>query len=109
MLYTCADDFFDKASSIERLPVEDEMKYIRAMKEGDESAREVIVSSYLPFVAGYIKRTFRADKVSLELIYRCIDKLEEAICRYDISDRKAFSRQLSNQLKRTVTGYIAGI
>ena len=54
MLFISVDDFFQKARNVARLSRSDEMELALAMKEGNTDARQAIINSYLPLVAGYL-------------------------------------------------------
>ena len=74
MLFTCAEDFFHKASKIKRLSRQEEKDLFVCRKAGDMTARERIIESYLVIVAARIRRLPK-DMQSLDLIYSCIQAL----------------------------------
>ena len=106
MLYLCANDFFKQAENAKRLSREEERKYASEMQAGNESARRILTDSYLPVLAAYLKR-FSAEP-SLELIYRGLETLDEAISHFNFeAERPPFSKFLGDRLRQTVTRYIA--
>jgi hypothetical protein len=106
-IFTCEEDFFKKAASFKKLPREIERELALLMAQGDESARENLVCSYLPEVSAFIKRTARKDH-SLELIYRLVASLEKTAEGFDFQqEREPFSRRLAINMKKTLTEYIA--
>lgn len=107
MLFTCKEDFYLKAASCEKLPREGEKTYARMMKQGDSTAREKIICSYLPTVASYIKKA-PAQMQTLELIYRLVSALEKAADGFDfLQESETFSHRLAWVMRQTVARYIA--
>lgn len=107
MFYTCADDFFRHASSLERIAREDEIKYARLMNEGDSFARQAIVDSYIPVVAARVKRLPKEYR-SLEIIYRCLDVLEKAVDTFNfLQDGETFLHTLCVRLNPMINRYFA--
>jgi len=78
MLFISIDDFFQKAFNMTRLSREDEKKAALKMKENDAAARQAIINSYLPMVAGYIQRWPKTLQ-TLDTVYRCILSLEQGV------------------------------
>lgn len=108
MLYTSSRDFFDKVSAIQPLSRDAEMQYVTLMKQGDMKAREIIINSYLPFVASYAKRYFN-DEVTLGLIYRFLSTLEKSVDQFNFhQETRSFYSFLSLRFRRDCIEYIAG-
>ena len=82
MLFTCAEDFFNKVSKIKRLSRQEEKALFVCMKAGDMTARERIIESYLVIVAARIRRLPKHMQ-SLDLIYSCIQALERAVDQFN--------------------------
>ncbi len=106
MIYVSVDDFYEKASLCKRLTREEELECARKMKAGDKEAREQLIQSYIPVVAGYIKHT-KSHLQNLGLVLYCIQALEKAVDSFDfIQDSETFSHRLSWHLRQAVTRYI---
>ena len=106
MIFTCAKDFYEKVSTINKITREEEKSLAKAMRNGDEHAREKLIESYLIFVAARIKRTPNAQ--SLDLIYHCISALENAVEKFDfLQESETFSHRLSLLLDKEIVSYIA--
>lgn len=106
MFFTCWADFLIKISKIKRLSREEEKKYALLMKEGDKEAREIIIRSYLPVIASFVKRIENPPQ-SLELIYRHICFLEESVDKFDfLQDNYTFVKYLSDNRQKVWSRYI---
>lgn len=106
MLYKHADDFFKQAAAIKRLSREEEKECARKMKSGDESARQMIINSYLPLVASCAKRYFSGD-TSLELIYRFLNILESSVDSFNFeNDNYSFMSHLSSRFRQEAARFI---
>ena len=106
MIYVSVDDFYEKASLCKRLTREEELECARKMKAGDKEAREQLIQSYIPVVAGHIKHT-KSHLQNLGLVLYCIQALEKAVDSFDfIQDSEIFSHRLSWHLRQAVTRYI---
>ena len=107
MLFTCIEDFYNKADRARRLSRDAEKEAYLRMKAGDAQAKESLVESYLFFVASRIKR-LSADMQSLELVYSSVGALERAVDKYDFSgDGDTFAHHLGFVVQREITKYIA--
>ena len=78
MHYITVEDFFEKAAACKRLSREEERACATAMDAGDSSARERLVQSYLPSVAGHIRRCLPHTQ-TLKHLYSCLSALEKAV------------------------------
>lgn len=107
MLFISAQDFFDKASKIQRLTRDQEKELYLLMKGGDMSAREKIVESYLIIVASRIKRLSK-EMHSLDLIYSCLNALESQVDKFNfLSDGETFTHRLALVIQKETTNYLA--
>ena len=107
MLFTCAEDFFEKSLQRGRLSREEEKTLFLRMKAGDASAHERMVESYLVIVAATIKRLPKEHQ-SLDLIYHCVQALEQSVDKFDfLQDGEAFLHRLSLVLRGEITKHIA--
>lgn len=107
MLYICIEDFYTEAQQHSRLTKEEELDCARKMAEGDLSARSRIVQSYLPTVAGHIKRLPQKDQ-TLYAVYHCLAELEKAVDSFDfLQSRETFPHHLSRYMRQAVTKCIA--
>ncbi len=103
MLFISVDDFFQKTRDVIRLSRSDEKEYALKMKEGDAEARQVIVNSYLPMVASYIRRSPK-ELQTLETIYSCIRSLEKGVDGFNfLQDSETFTHHLSWRLRQCIT------
>lgn len=107
MAYTSVEDFFEKAAAFKRLSREAERSLGAAVGNGDLAAKEQLVQSYIPMVAGHIQR-FKPPLQSLRLVYACLQALEKAVESFDFTqDSEPFSHRLSWWLRQTTTEHIA--
>lgn len=103
MLFISVDDFFQKARSVTRLSRSDEKELASAMKEGNADARQAIINSYLPLVAGYVKRS-PENLQTLETIYSCVRSLENGVDSFNfLQDSETFTHHLSWRLRQCIT------
>lgn len=106
MVYVSVEDFYDKAGLVSTMSREEELACAKKMKDGDETARERLIQSYLPMVAGHIKHG-RCDMQSLGLVYSCLQALETAVDKFDFfQEGETFSHRLSWYLRQATTEYI---
>ena len=106
MLYVSIDDFYEKAGSCARLTREEEIECAREMKNGSKAARDRLIQSYIPMVAGHIKRT-RPHLQNLGLVLYCVHALEKAVDSFDfLQEREPFSHRLSWYLRQAVVKYL---
>ena len=106
MIYLSIDDFYEKVSKISRMTREEELECAKRMKEGDSSAREQLIESYLPFVAGHIKRR-TSDLQSLGHVLYCIQALEKAVDNFNFfQEGETFAHRLSWYLRQADVKYI---
>jgi len=106
MLFTCAEDFFHKASKIKRLSRQEEKDLFVCMKAGDMTARERIIESYLVIVAARIRRLPK-DMQSLDLIYSCIQALERAVDQFNfLQEGETFTHRLCSITQREFARHI---
>lgn len=107
MIFVSIEDFYEKASSCYPMTRQEEIECAQKMNNGDPVARERLIQSYTPMVAGYIKRT-NPDMQNLTLALYCMQALEKAVDSFDfLHSREPFSRHLSLWLRHAVTGYLA--
>ena len=107
MLYISVQDFFEKTKDLHPLSREEEKILAQQMKAGDGSARQKIIDGYIPMVAA-VCRHQKPQYQSLELIYRCLSALEQAVDRFDfLQDSETFTHHLSWILRQTTTRHIA--
>ena len=106
MLYNCADDFFRHAATVKRISREEEKELGLKMKEGDEEAKEALITGYLPVLASYLKRNFREP--SLELVYRGLVVLSDSVQKFNFQiENPTFTRFLGFGIRKMVTRFIA--
>lgn len=106
MIFKTTQEFFDYTKSIKRIPRDQEKEYAKKVQEqGDEEAKRMLVQSYLPMVASCIKR-YAWEEPSLDMVYRCIGVLEDAVSKCDFQQDNAFVNILSSRLRRAMMWYI---
>ena len=106
MLYKCADDFFKYAANVKRISREEEKELGLKMKEGDEEAKETLITSYLPVLASYLKRNFREP--SLAVIYSGLAVLSDSVQSFNFQiENPTFTRFLGFEIRKMVTRFIA--
>lgn len=106
MIFISVQDFYEKVDACEVLSRQEEIECACKMKNGDVSARERLIKSYLPMVAAHIKRT-SSHIQSLGLIFYCQQALEKAVDGFNFfQDGETFSHRLSWYLRQAVTKYI---
>lgn len=106
MLYISAEDFFEKTKGRKMLSREEEKSLAAQMRSGDADARQKIIDSYTSMVAAVCKG-LKPQYRSLELIYRCLSALEQAVDRFDfLQDSETFTHHLSWVLRQTTTRYM---
>ena len=106
MKYISIDDFYQKADSCAHISRQEEIKCAKKMKNGDIVARERLIQSYIPMVAGHIKH-MKPHLQTLGLVLYCMQALEKAVDSFDfLQDSEPFSHRLSWWLRQAVANYI---
>jgi alpha-beta hydrolase superfamily lysophospholipase len=78
----------------------------KEMKNGNMAARERLIQSYIPMVAGHIKHT-KSHLQNLGLVLYCVQALEKAVDSFDfMQENETFSHRLSWWLRQAVANYI---
>lgn len=107
MLYLSPEDFFKKVATVSRLHREEEKELARQMAAGNTGAADRLAESYLPQVAGHIRR-LPAQYQTLSLVYACLKMLDTAVSSFDfLQDGEPFSHRLSWYLRQCSTRHIA--
>ena len=107
MIFTCREDFLEKAGACERLSRESEKASAIAAKEGSAEARRKLAASYLPVVAAFFKRQ-SPEMQTLELAYRLCAALEKNVSGFDfLQESETFLHRLSLAMRRELVRYIA--
>lgn len=108
MLFNSVEDFYAKVQENVRLSRDEEIYYARKMSEGDSDARKSLIDSYLPFVAGYLKRQPK-DFQTLDALCRCVSCLEKGVDSFNfLQDSETFIHYLSMRLRQCVVKSFAG-
>ena len=85
---------------------EEEVECAKKMLNGDKEAREQLIQSYIPMVAGHIKHT-KPDLQQLGLVIYCMQALEKAVDSFDfLQDSETFTHRLSWWLRQATTKYM---
>lgn len=105
MIYTSAEDFYEKAGACHILTRQEEIECAKQMKNGDNLAREKLIQSYLPMVAEHIKR-IQPHAQSFYLVLSCVQALEKAVDSFDfLQDSEPFSHRLNWWLRQAVVKF----
>lgn len=106
MLFVSAEDFFAQAAKMPRLTREEEKALARKMLH-DPAARETLLRSYYPMVAGHIRRGPK-QLHTLNTVYVCLASLEQAVDSFNfLQDSETFTHHLSWRLRQCITRCIA--
>ena len=106
MLFISAEDFFAQAAKMPRLTREEERCLARQMPQNAD-AREQLIRSYYPMVAGYIRRRPR-ELHTLKTVYACLESLEKGVDSFNfLQDGESFTHHLSWRLRQCITRCIA--
>lgn len=106
MIYISINDFYEKAASCQTLSRQEEIECAIRMKEGDDSAREKLIQSYMPMVAGHVKHA-KPHMQNLGMVMYCMQALEKAVDSFDFTqDSESFSHRLSWWLRQATVNYI---
>lgn len=106
MLFISPEDFFAQAAQISRLTREEERLLSQKMPQ-DPEARDQLLRSYYPMVAGYIRRMPRKLH-TLQTVYIFLDSLEKGVDSFNfLQDNESFTHHLSWRLRQCATRCIA--
>lgn len=106
MLFISAEDFFAYAKKIPRLTHEEEKRLAQEMAQ-NAAARDQLISSYYPMVAGYIRRAPQ-ELHTLRTVYVCLASLEKGVDSFNfLQNSERFSHHLSWRLRQCITRCIA--
>ena len=106
MIFIDIEEFYEKASAYARLTRQEEIEYAKAMNAGDTTAREKLIQSYIPMVAGYIKH-MKPHLRTLGLALYCMQALEKAVDSFDfLQDCEPFSHRMCWWLRQAVANFI---
>ncbi len=107
MVFITIEDFYEKIRTFTHMSRSEELECAKQMMENVPGARERLIQSYLPMVAGYIRR-LAPQLQTLGMVYYCQHALEKAVDSFDFfQDREPFSHRLSRYLRQAITAYIA--
>lgn len=107
MLFISVEDFLTRASGFARLDPEEEQQLVLQMQAGDENARDTLVRSYLPIVAGHIRRAPQSIR-TLRTVYSCIAETEKGLEGFNFSQsNQPFVHHLNWRLRQCITRCIA--
>lgn len=106
MIFFGIEDFYEKATACQTMTREEEVECAKKMLNGDKEAREQLIQSYIPMVAGHIKHT-KPDLQQLGLVIYCMQALEKAVDSFDfLQDSETFTHRLSWWLRQATTKYM---
>ena len=106
MLFINAEDFFTQAAKMSRLSREEERRLAEEMPQNAD-AREQLLRSYYPMVAGYVQR-MPENLRTLKSVYICLESLEKGVDSFNfLQDRESFAHHLSWRLRQCITRCIA--
>jgi hypothetical protein len=107
LVYIDIQDFFQKSAACKRLSRQEEIDCAIRMKAGDSDARERIIQSYLPIIAGHIKRLpEHMQTLGCALYFQ--SELEKAIDCFDfVQYREPFMNRINWIGRQAMTKYLA--
>ena len=106
MLLIRLEDLFERAEKCRVLTTEEQIQCAVRMKDGDASARQALIDSYLPSVAGHIRR-MNPDMQTLNHALHCVAALEKTVDTFNFfQDGEPFRHRLSWALRQATTRYI---
>ncbi|MBP1581291.1 MAG: hypothetical protein J6A26_02680 [Oscillospiraceae bacterium] len=106
MIFITIDDFYAKASTCSTMSRQEEIECAKQMKGGDLLARERLIQSYLPMMAGHIKHA-KPHLQNLGLVLYYQQALEKAVDTFDfLQDSEPFSHRLSWCFRQALVKYI---
>lgn len=106
MVYVDIQDFLNKAAECKRLSREEEISCALSMKAGDPDARERLVQSYLPVIAGHMKRLPEHLRTLTHGLY-CVAELEMAVDRFDFEQAgEPFLHRIGRILRQASAKYL---
>lgn len=107
MLYISVEDFMQKVSGLSKLSRPEEKALALKMRQGDSAARQAIIDSYLPMVAGFVRRMPESVR-TLNAVYRCVASLEKGVDSFNfLQDGESFTHHLSWRMRQCLTACIA--
>ena len=107
MVFVSIEDFYEKTKNCRVLTRQEELDCALRMKEGDKSARESLIASYLPVTANHIKH-LQKDMQTLSMAMYCAAALENAVDSFDfLQNSETFTHRLSWHLRNATVKYIA--
>lgn len=106
MIFISIGDFYEKVKSCRVLSRQEEIEYAKRMQNGDAAAREALLQSYMPMVAGHIRHA-KPHVQTLGLVLYCMQALEKAVDSFNfLQDSESFAHRLSWALRQAVVNYI---
>jgi len=106
MLFYSIEDFYSKAKTCTVLSRQEEKAIAELMKQGDPEARQRLVESYLPTVAGVVRRN-PASMQTLGFALYCVSALEKSVDSFDfLQSNEPFIHRLSWALRQATTQYL---
>lgn len=107
MIYIDIQDFFQKAAACKRLSRQEEIDCAIRMKAGDRDARERLIQSYLPSIAGRIMRSPKHLQTLGYALY-CQAELEKVIDHFNfLQDHEPFKNRLSWIFRQALAKYLS--
>lgn len=107
MLFISVEDFYEQVHSFPFLNRQEETTCAGLMKEGDLSARERLIQSYLHVVASYVRQA-PEDAQCLGLVLYYQNALERAVDSFNfLQDNEPFMNHLSWVLRQAYASYRA--
>ena len=106
MIFVSIEDFYEHAALCHVMNRKEEVASAMRMKEGDITARDQLIQSYIPMVAGHIKH-MKPQLQQFGLVIHCLQALEEAVDSFDFSqESETFPHRLSWWLRQATVEYI---
>lgn len=106
MLFRTPKEFFDTAESVRRITRDEELDLANRMQEGDASAKDELITAYLPVLASYVRRY--SSEPSVEFIRRAVETLTESVSSFDFRvENPTFINFLRGRFRSLITELIA--
>ena len=107
MIYINVEDFYEKTGKCIRLSRQEEIECAKQMKDGDASARERLIESYMSMVVATVKHA-PSQIQNLRLVFSCLSELEKAVDGFDfLQESETFSHRLSLHLRQVTVRCLA--
>jgi len=107
MLFISVDDFLAKVNAAPRLTPEEEKSLAYCILDGDDSAQQTLLQSYIPLVASFVRRA-PTEIRTLHTVYACIDAVKKGMEHFNfLQSNRPFAHYVNWHLRQCITRCIA--